>query len=107
MTKDSGGPVFGSPASIAGRSDPVGRRSRLLCFAAPGSWPRTRCTLYLEGPRSLSDPAIVRGDLIEAVDGVRDVRHIHAWSISRERPMITLNARTNEGAYGAEVVAAI
>src|SRR3546814_1196889 len=45
--------------------------------------------------------------LVDTVDGVRDVDHIHACSINQERPMITLNAQLADGAVAAEVVSAI
>jgi cobalt-zinc-cadmium efflux system protein len=31
--------------------------------------------------------------LPEAVRGLRDVHHVHAWSLSPERPMMSLHAR--------------
>lgn len=63
--------------------------------------------ILLEGAPATLEPEAIRADLIEAVDGVRDVHHIHAWSISQERPMITLNARLSDGAAAAQAVAAI
>ncbi len=63
--------------------------------------------ILLEGTPTSLVPEAVRKDLIETVDGVRAVDHIHAWSISQERPMITLNARLHEGAPAAQTVAAI
>jgi cobalt-zinc-cadmium efflux system protein len=63
--------------------------------------------ILLEGAPAKLEAGIVRSDLIETIDGVRDVHHIHAWSINQERPMITLNARLAEGVVMTEVVAAI
>ncbi|MEQ8396920.1 cation diffusion facilitator family transporter [Thalassobaculum sp.] len=63
--------------------------------------------ILLEGAPAKLEAGIVRSDLIETVDGVRDVHHIHAWSINQERPMITLNARLAEGVVMTEVVTAI
>lgn len=63
--------------------------------------------ILLEGAPAHLDPETVRADLVKTVDGVRDVHHIHAWSINQERPMITLNARLADGAVAGQVVAAI
>lgn len=63
--------------------------------------------ILLEGAPASLEPEAIRTDLIEAVQGVLDVRHIHAWSINQERPMITLNARLADGAAAVDVVSAI
>lgn len=63
--------------------------------------------ILLEGAPANLETEAVRADLVKSVDGVRDVHHIHAWSINQERPMITLNVRLVEGAVAAVVVAAI
>ena len=53
--------------------------------------------VLLEGaPSGLEDGAIRAA--LESLDGVEDVHHIHAWSITHERPMVTLHARIAEGA---------
>lgn len=63
--------------------------------------------ILLEGTPDGLDPDLVRADLIEAIGGVRDVHHIHAWSISQERPMITLNACLIDGVDVVQTVTAI
>lgn len=63
--------------------------------------------ILLEGTPADLNPDDVRADLMSTVDGVRDVHHIHAWSINQERPMITLNARLTDGASAERVVTAI
>ncbi|MEQ8813276.1 MAG: cation diffusion facilitator family transporter [Thalassobaculum sp.] len=63
--------------------------------------------ILLEGAPANLEPEAIRADLIEAVEGVREVDHIHAWSISQERPMITLVAHLSDGAAAAQTVAAI
>ena len=60
-----------------------------------------------EGALANLDPESVRADRVEAVEGVGDAHHIHAWSISPERPMITRNVRLTEGADATLVVAAV
>jgi cobalt-zinc-cadmium efflux system protein len=60
--------------------------------------------ILLEGtPEGLDGREIAR-DLQHAVPGVLDVHHVHAWSISQERPMVTLHARI-EGTVQPEQVA--
>ena len=73
------------------------------------AWVVTRDALHilLEGAPAHLDPEAIRADLIESIDGLRDVHHIHAWSINQERPMITLNARLDDGVSAGEAVAAI
>ncbi len=52
--------------------------------------------VLLEGaPKGLEDGAIAAS--LEALDGVEDIHHIHAWSITDERPMVTLHARISDG----------
>ncbi|NJO36445.1 MAG: cation transporter [Rhizobiales bacterium] len=53
--------------------------------------------ILLEGVPKDIDVRSVGQDLIDTVDGVEDVHHVHAWSITQERPMITLHARVRPG----------
>jgi cobalt-zinc-cadmium efflux system protein len=48
-------------------------------------------------PRSL-DVEAMRDDLAATIAGVEDVHHVHAWSLTQERPMVTLHARISEAA---------
>ncbi|HXF54301.1 MAG TPA: cation diffusion facilitator family transporter [Hyphomicrobiaceae bacterium] len=54
--------------------------------------------ILLEGAPATLDTRTIREDLTEAVPGVIDVHHIHVWSITQERPMITLHARLRPAA---------
>jgi cobalt-zinc-cadmium efflux system protein len=59
--------------------------------------------ILLEGAPERLDSRAVADDLIAAVPGVAEVHHVHAWSITEERPVVTLHARldgthTPEGA---------
>lgn len=52
--------------------------------------------ILLEGtPRGI-DTREIAIDLQNAIPGIEDVHHIHAWSITQERPMITLHAKIND-----------
>ena len=54
--------------------------------------------ILLEGTPPDFDAGRVADDLRQAVPEVIEVRHLHAWSISEERPMVTLEAVLREGA---------
>lgn len=62
-----------------------------------GAWRvlRDAAHILLEGvPKSL-DLGAMR-DTLAAVQGVVEVHHLHAWSITAERPLVTLHARVAE-----------
>ena len=49
--------------------------------------------VLLEGtPRDL-DPAEIRRDLMEHVEAIEDVHHVHAWSLTQEKPLMTLHVK--------------
>ena len=48
--------------------------------------------ILLEGSPTGFDARAVREDIRAALPFVLDVHHVHAWSISQERPMVTLHA---------------
>jgi cobalt-zinc-cadmium efflux system protein len=49
--------------------------------------------ILLEGAPSDIAPAEVEADLKASIAEIDDVHHVHAWSITQERPMVTLHAR--------------
>ncbi len=51
--------------------------------------------VLLEGTPPGVDPQEIERLLPSAVEGVIDVHHIHAWSLSGERPMMSLHARAD------------
>jgi cobalt-zinc-cadmium efflux system protein len=63
--------------------------------------------ILLEGAPAGLDSRQIAEDLKSSVAGVIDVHHVHAWSISEERPMVTLHARIKETARPEEVAAAV
>jgi cobalt-zinc-cadmium efflux system protein len=63
--------------------------------------------ILLEGAPAGLDTREIAHDLKSSVAGVIDVHHVHAWSISEERPMVTLHARIRETAQPEEVAAAL
>jgi cobalt-zinc-cadmium efflux system protein len=68
---------------------------------------RDSAHILLEGaPTSLSTEE-VEADLQASISDVEDVHHVHAWSITQERPMVTLHARICDTADADAVVLAI
>lgn len=63
--------------------------------------------ILLEGAPVGFDAAAVKSDLEASVPGLRRISHLHAWSISEERPMATLEAHLAPGAEPEAVRAAI
>jgi cobalt-zinc-cadmium efflux system protein len=54
--------------------------------------------VLMEGTPEGLDVAALRAGLVEAVPGVTDVHHVHAWCLTPERPLITLHANIAEDA---------
>lgn len=64
--------------------------------------------ILLEGTPAGLDPRQIEQDLEASVPGVRDVHHVHAWSLSQDRPIVTLHARiSSDGAAPEAVTSAI
>ena len=61
--------------------------------------------ILLEGAPAGIDNRAMAADLVAAVPGVLDVHHVHAWSISEKRPMVTLHARIAENGSKPEAIA--
>lgn len=67
---------------------------------------RDAAHILLEGaPRGLSGE-VIANDLTAAVPGLRSVHHVHVWSITEARPVVTLEAAT-DGSDAAAIKAAI
>ena len=54
--------------------------------------------ILLEGTPTGVDPQAIALDLVGAIDGLDAVENIYAWSITPERPMLTLDAYIGDGA---------
>ena len=63
-------------------------------------WQLTRNSAHvlLEGAPPGLDAQAVEHDLEAAVPAIREVHHIHAWSLTGETPMLTLHAKLQDGA---------
>lgn len=63
--------------------------------------------ILLEGAPKEIDTREIAADLVAGIEGIEGVHHVHAWSITQERQMITLHARIAEGMPYDEAIAAI
>lgn len=74
-----------------------------------GSWSLMKESghLLLEGVPANLDRDGIAGDLAKNVAGVRNIHHMHVWSLDGAKNMATLHACLNEGADAHGVVRAI
>jgi cobalt-zinc-cadmium efflux system protein len=63
--------------------------------------------ILLEGAPSELDTRAIGPDLIEAVKGVEGVHHVHVWSITQSRRMVTLHAVICENEDPDQIVRSI
>lgn len=97
------GDMLGSVAAIAAAAviltvgwtpiDPI-LSVLVALLIARGAWSligETWHVLMEATPRD-RDVAVLRADLVRSVDGVLDVHHVHLWSLTPEKPLITLHA---------------
>ena len=63
--------------------------------------------ILLEGAPPELDIRRIGPDLVDNVPGVVDVHHLHVWSITQERRMVTLHACVDKGLQGDRMVKAI
>lgn len=79
----------------------------LLILKSAWSIVRSSAHILLEGtPEGLSIEAI-KTDLEENVDVVEEAHHIHAWSVTSERVLLTLHVRPTDNAATLDVIAAV
>lgn len=63
--------------------------------------------ILMEGSPQGLQPADIKADLIQHVPGLEDVHHIHIWSLTQERHLVTLHARIQETADPDEQLKAV
>lgn len=63
--------------------------------------------ILLEAAPEHVDVRDVRRSLIAEIEGLEDVHHVHAWSLTEERPMITLHARIASTEHPDRINAAV
>ena len=63
--------------------------------------------ILMQGTPDALDPEAVRRDLMTALPCVVDAHHIHIWSLTNERKIVTLHAQIAEGATLINVIGAV
>lgn len=63
--------------------------------------------ILMEGTPHNLDLEKVRADIMTHIEGVEDIHHVHAWSLTATRNVITLHARICNGAKGDEILTEI
>ena len=63
--------------------------------------------ILLEGTPVELDVREIGADLVEHLDAVEDVHHVHAWSLAQGRSLLTLHARIREGVGSDDAIDAI
>jgi len=63
--------------------------------------------ILLEGAPPHLDVTEIPDDLTGNIDGVEEVHHLHAWSITQERGMLTLHARIADDLSAVDAIARI
>ncbi len=58
---------------------------------------RDSAHILLEGAPAGIDPRSIASDLRQAIPAIIDVHHVHVWSLTEERAIVTLHARVGEG----------
>jgi cobalt-zinc-cadmium efflux system protein len=97
------GDLFGSIGAIAAaliimttgwtQADPILSIAVVLLILRSGFIIVRRSThILMEGTPESVDPAEVRRQLAAAVSDVHDIHHVHVWSLSSDRAMMTLHA---------------
>lgn len=63
--------------------------------------------ILMEGTPKGLDTEEIKQDLLNSVAGIEDVHHLHAWSLTATRDVMTLHARIADGIDPDQVLAAI
>lgn len=79
----------------------------LIILRSAWSVVRDSAHILLEGAPPHLDGRTIAADLRAAIPSIADVHHVHAWSLTEERAMVTLHARVDEGQAPERAAAAI
>jgi cobalt-zinc-cadmium efflux system protein len=73
------------------------------------AWTLTRESAHvlLEGAPAGCDEKAIEAELVGQVPGLIGVHHVHVWSMTGERPTVTLHANIASGSRHGDVIAAI
>jgi cobalt-zinc-cadmium efflux system protein len=78
-----------------------------LIFRSAWSLTREAADVLLEGAPAGFDVRRIESELIGHIPGLTGVHHVHVWSMTGERPMVTLHANLAPGAEPRETISAI
>ncbi len=79
----------------------------VLIFRSAWSLTREAADVLLEGAPAGFDVRRIEAELIGHVPGLTGVHHVHVWSMTGERPMVTLHANLAPGAEPRRTISAI
>jgi cobalt-zinc-cadmium efflux system protein len=63
--------------------------------------------VLVEGAPDRVDEAVLAEAILAGVPAVIDVHHVHAWTLTPDRPIVTLHARLREGADSDQAIGAV
>jgi len=78
-----------------------------LIFRSAWSLTRAAADVLLEGAPAGFDVKRIEAELMGHVPGLTGVHHVHVWSMTGERPMVTLHANLAPGTQHREIISAI
>ena len=78
----------------------------VAALIARSAWNITQDSAHIlmEGTPAKMDYQAIKDDLLENIDGVEHVHHIHIWALTQERPIATLHARISQNSDGEEML---
>jgi cobalt-zinc-cadmium efflux system protein len=79
----------------------------LLILRSAWSLMRASGHILLEAAPAHLDVRSLKEELVAAIPGIEDIHHVHAWSLTQDRPMVTLHARIRDAADGDRITGAI
>lgn len=79
----------------------------LLILRSAWNVTRDAAHILMEGTPDGLDPATIASDLIANVKDLKDVHHVHAWSLGSSRPVATLHAKIADCGDADTAIAAI
>jgi cobalt-zinc-cadmium efflux system protein len=78
-----------------------------LIFRSAWSLTREAADVLLEGAPVGYDVQRIEAELLGQIPGLTGVHHVHVWSMTGERPMVTLHANLAPGTQHREIISAI
>lgn len=78
-----------------------------LIFRSAWSLTREAADVLLEGAPAGIDVRRIESELVGHIPGLTGVHHVHVWSMTGERPMVTLHANLAPGAEPRHTISAI